>query len=118
MAKTTKTKVAAAPRPSGDGSGSRSKTTAGRMRASRSVSDLAASIRKRLAALDRGAARRDMLAELERYERAIARWASVAPTAAQNTAMHEQLLALEERLRSGAPTKPPPAQPAPAPVKA
>jgi hypothetical protein len=66
----------------------------------RSISALASAIRLRLAALENGASQREMVAQLERYARAIARWDSVAPTEAQCTAMLEQLATLDERAQS------------------
>ncbi|CAN5771246.1 hypothetical protein BH11MYX4_BH11MYX4_44270 [soil metagenome] len=99
MSRTAKTRAAVAPKQrtvSGARQGVRGSSPP---RARQSLSDLAKAIRTGLAATERSAAHRDAGSELERYERAIVRWASVPPSEAQSAAMLEQLLALQERVQ-------------------
>jgi hypothetical protein len=121
MPTTAKTRTVGVSRTrTGSGPRQGSKATT-RLRAQQSLTNLASSIRTRLLTTERSAAQRDALSELERYERAIGRWASVPSTETQSAAMLEQLLALQERVerlaqrsptRAAAPTtKPPPAAP-------
>lgn len=68
--------------------------------APQAVTVLAAAIRKQLVALGRCAVQRSLIAELERYDRAISLWPSVPPAQAQSSAMLEQLMILSERAQA------------------
>jgi len=65
---------------------------------SHALTDLAVAIRNRAVGSSRSAWQRAALSELERYERAIARWIVTPATKEQNAAMLEQLLTLQQRV--------------------
>ena len=95
MSKTTKTNAVGGAKQARTVSGARSSATAPADR--NAVSRLAAAVRKRLGGAEPSSAQRAVLSELDRYERAIERWASVVPSEGQCAAMLGQLLDLDER---------------------
>ena len=62
------------------------------------LTNLAVAIRNRAMCSSRGARQRAALLELERYERAIARWTFTPATREQGAAMLDQLLTLQQRV--------------------